>query len=155
MNIMLDTNIYDKLAEDQAVLQQIETAIAKGVVCIFTTHIQEDEIDALNKKGTKPQVVKTYVSLTKKKVPTAGFVLDVSRLDEACLGGVNTKVAGPHGTHVKDALIATTTDRDSCTLVTENKTDFKYVKYHDFEAFKKLLQKVLAPKDEVLNIKSN
>jgi predicted nucleic acid-binding protein len=123
---MFDTNIYDEVTADPALLARIKELTQEEKIRVLTTHIQEDEIDQINDdtKRTKFREISTT------RIPTDGFILDISRLDEACLDGgpAIEVIQGPTSSNSKDALIGNTAMRQADVLVTNDERLYKKTK---------------------------
>ncbi len=130
MRAMADTNVFDFIAADVGLLQRVQQATAAGVLVVLTTHVQEDELAAitdLEKRVLIAQIPRT-------KIPTEGFVVDVSRLGEARLSEGTTIEALRRGNwprYTKDALIGATAQADANVLVTNDETLTKRAKSLD------------------------
>ena len=123
MRIMIDTNIYDSLIDDNKTLKLVEQLVAEGLVKLLTTHIQEDEVEQT--KATDKREKLKNVSIT-NKIGTSVFVIGTSRIGEAGLGsgtenGVEfTRIQKFNSKHTNDAIIAVTTAKEADVLVTED-----------------------------------
>jgi predicted nucleic acid-binding protein len=119
---MLDTQIFDRIAETPGLVHDINALAASGSLIILTTHIQEDELASLpdvKKAGEIKKIVRT-------QVPTAGSIYDLSRFGAATYGdgspsGITIdQVRSPSKKHSADALIATSASQHADILVTED-----------------------------------
>ena len=84
LRVMLDSNIFDEIIKTPGLAGQLRSLTASGRLDIVVTHVQEDElagIQAAEKRRAIQQV-------PRRSIPTAVFVLDVSRLGQARLGEV-------------------------------------------------------------------
>ena len=79
MRIMLDSNVHDLVAADQAVLAAIRQRIADGRLKLVSTHVQRDELSVAPKQ--KRAALLAIYELS-EKVSTTGAVWDVSSWDE-------------------------------------------------------------------------
>jgi predicted nucleic acid-binding protein len=116
---LIDSNIYDKLADDPEALALVEDLARRGVIVLLSTHIQEDEVA----RTPSSKRLAKLISVPVKKVPTYGIVLDVSRLDEARFSEEEpfNALRGSNPDHAEDALIAATAEYEDATLVTEDR----------------------------------
>jgi hypothetical protein len=94
-------------------------------VVIVETHLLKDQLAETRDESRRRQLLDAYSALPKQSVPTAAFVLDVSRLGAATLGDDATsgalgrlKTSGRGG--MQDALIALTAAGSADVLVTED-----------------------------------
>jgi len=46
--VMLDTQIFDRIAEAPGLVHDINALVASGSLFILTTHIQEDELGSMH-----------------------------------------------------------------------------------------------------------
>lgn len=130
---MFDTNIFDGILDGKISLEQLRR------VDYCVTHLQKDEIDAIHKPEKlerKEELLKVFDKIKKKRVPTEGVVVDVSRLDEARIADAELydkmltrlrdldKKAGRKKTpenQARDSLIAITCIEDNLTLISDDK----------------------------------
>jgi len=93
-NIMFDTNIFDKILDEEISLDLIEKGTEKGF-CYFLTHIQRDEIEAIEKpeKLERKKKLLGLLGEFKEEVSTESFVLGTSRLGKAKLTKTATESA--------------------------------------------------------------
>jgi hypothetical protein len=116
---MCDTHIFDRIVADKDVMTGLaDPACGVGVV---TTHVQEDEIAALADKD--PKKAAALLAVPRRKIPTVGVVLGLSRLDQAKLSNGETfhAMRGESKTHIRDSLIASSAAEDADLLVTSDK----------------------------------
>jgi predicted nucleic acid-binding protein len=116
--LLLDSMIHDFLVEAPQRMSALTKLVERGDVELVSTHIQADEIartpDA--EKRERLQRVPT------RPTPTAGIVLDVSRLDMSAFADAGPIEAVRRGNpkHTEDALIAATALREDLVLVTND-----------------------------------
>ncbi|MFY9270501.1 MAG: hypothetical protein WAO55_12235 [Candidatus Manganitrophaceae bacterium] len=124
--IMFDSNIYDEITIVPALVARIEQLTQAGKLRILTTHVQEDEINQIKDDMKK----NAFMGLSTTRIPTSGFILDVSRFDEACLDGgpAMEDIQGSTKSHSEDALIGNTATRQADILVTNDKRLYKKTK---------------------------
>ncbi len=79
---MFDTNIFNDLLDGVA---DITPFIGKAT--FLATHVQLDEIKSTRDETRRASLSQLFEEITSNPVPTESFVLDVSRLDQAKLGG--------------------------------------------------------------------
>jgi predicted nucleic acid-binding protein len=132
MRFMLDTNVFDHIAEDAAFAKVVEDAARSGSITIVSTHIQEDQI-ADNPEREKREAI---ARIPRTIVPTTGFAWDVSRLGIARLADDETsatieRMGRRHLKNTKDALIAASARDQADVLVTEDKTLQKRIRRED------------------------
>src|SRR5438067_3325308 len=86
MRIMTDSNVFDFIVADPVLHARVEETSKHGDLVLLTTHVQEDELAAVGDTA-KAMAIAT---IPRQRIPTMGFVLDVSRLDEARLSEPGT-----------------------------------------------------------------
>ena len=117
--VMLDTQIYDLLTEDEEGLRALQTSVRAGQLDIKTTHVQEDELARIPDPDKKAKVA----SIPRQPVPTSDFVVGESRWGMARFGTGETveAIRRDNLKHTRDALIAATAEYEGAVLVTEDK----------------------------------
>jgi len=116
---MLDTNIFDRIVASGVVVDRLQKVVQEELLKILTTHVQEDELSLISDVEKKKKVA----SIPREVIPTRGFVLGVSRLGMARLGGEGIEeVRQGNIRHTHDALIAATAEGYADVLVTEDTT---------------------------------
>lgn len=121
MKFMLDTMIYDRIIENPGLIERINVLSNEGKIEILSTHIQDDQLSKIPDSKKRAKISE----INRKGVVTDGFILDLSRLDEAAFSdgeGISLcDIQSVSNGHTEDALIATTASRDADVLVTEDK----------------------------------
>ncbi|MCD6540206.1 MAG: restriction endonuclease subunit S [Candidatus Omnitrophica bacterium] len=130
---MFDTNIFDAILDNKIDLRDLPAGFN-----YYITHIQKDELEAINKSGKlerKYDLIEIFNELEKEELPTEGFVLGVSRLGQAKLSSDDLydkllnrlqeldKKAGKSKTkenQIKDVLIAKTCIKNALILVSND-----------------------------------
>lgn len=79
---MFDTNIFNRILDGG-----IPLGVLSGRVQAYATHIQRDEINNTTNSARRAALAGVFIEVVAASLPTDSFVLDVSRLDEARLGG--------------------------------------------------------------------
>jgi hypothetical protein len=79
---MFDTNVFNCILDGVISLQTLT-----GRVVAYATHIQRDEINNTNDPERRAALSQVFGDVVVGLSPTDSFVLGVSRLDEARLGG--------------------------------------------------------------------
>ena len=79
---MFDTNVFNRILDGVVSIDALS-----GRVNAHATHVQRDEIGRTKDPARRQSLEAVFGSVTGAAVPTASLVLDVSRLDEARLGG--------------------------------------------------------------------
>lgn len=108
LRVMLDTNIFDRIVETPGLAADLQSLTASGHLEVLVTHVQEDEL-AVIPDGDKRQAVQ---QVPRRSVATPVFIIGLSRLGEAALGGGHEggvsldRLAKLHRT--RDAVIALT-----------------------------------------------
>src|SRR6266540_5314667 len=77
-----DTNIFDKIIADDVCLELVRRLTAAGKIELVVTHIQEDELAAIQDDAKRQRMA----DVPRSFAPTSDFVLGVSRLGMARLG---------------------------------------------------------------------
>lgn len=85
MKLMFDTNIFNAILDGQIGVSEIKSQHE-----LYVTHIQEDEIKATKRDERRNQLLAVFKEVSQSRdisnsIPTEGFVLGVSRLDDAKL----------------------------------------------------------------------
>ncbi len=79
---MFDTNIFNRILDGVVALDDLRERVIG-----HATHIQRDEINNTSNVTRRDALQQVFQDVTSATVATDSFVLDVSRLDEASLGG--------------------------------------------------------------------
>lgn len=110
LRVMLDTNIFDRIIETPGLVGQLRSLTASGRLDIVVTHVQEDELARIRDTEKRRAIQR----VPRRSVPTAVFVLDVSRLGKARLGEGHEggleydTLHGENPKRVRDAVIVLT-----------------------------------------------
>ena len=127
---MLDTNVVDELVADSTLVSRLREAVGAGVVELLITHVQIDEVLNMGpfKRAKREALIQLLTALPAKRVPTYGFVLDLSRLDNAMLASEShaatfLQMTGGNTRHNEDALIVLTAAWFFADVVSENIKD--------------------------------
>lgn len=144
---MFDSNIYDKVIADEALFSQLRSLVDSNQLEIVSTHVQLDELGKIEDDAKRESALAVPSTI----VPSMGFVLDVSRLDMACLDGGDPgiieyeQIQKGNPKHIEDALIALTAHHEAAVLVTEDnnltnkikatKTTLTLWKFEEFKSF--------------------
>ena len=78
---MFDTNVFNRILDGVIPLHALSQVEA------YATHIQRDEINNTTNPVRRAALALVFADVVAASLPTDSFVLDVSRLDEARLGG--------------------------------------------------------------------
>jgi len=120
---MIDTMIVTRIAGTTGLIEEICEAAPR--LQLLATHLTRDQLEAIVDVSERQRLLAVYHSLPKEEVATVGFVLDVSRLDEAELGDEESsrtleelRTQGDGGIH--DALIALSARYKADVLVTDD-----------------------------------
>lgn len=121
--VMLDSNVVDKLLADEDLLASILAAVAAGRLGIVVTHVQRDELAAVSAGERRMRLLEVLERVAPASVATAGFVLDLSRLDHARLfdddaASRHRGFVGRSRRRAKDALILATAEAEGLPVVT-------------------------------------
>lgn len=79
---MFDMNVFNRILDGAISLQTLTDRVVA-----FATHIQHDEINNTKNPDRRAALAQMFSDVVMESVPTDSFVLDVSRLGEARLGG--------------------------------------------------------------------
>ena len=128
---MLDTNAIIRLSEAPDIVQLAAERVEFGSVEFLVTHVQVDELCRVDDSDAIALRVVALLRVRARFVLTSIFVLGVSRLDLARLGGEEDSAAFERhvgaGTardkHAEDATIATSARSEYAVLVTLNRKD--------------------------------
>jgi hypothetical protein len=118
---LIDSNIYDKIADDADALTLAEQLVGDGRLELLSTHVQLDELTKIKDDDRLGQLLRVPA----RTVPTFGFVFGVSRLGMARLSGEQPleDLRGENrDKYTHDGLIAATAQYEGATLVTEDVT---------------------------------
>ncbi len=125
IRIAIDTNTINRIVDTPQAHDQIKAAMS-GSFLIIGNHVLKDELEETTDPDRRSKLRDTYKDLVKATVPTAGFVMDTSRLDQAGLGtgaesGISVANAMTRGRgRLHDALVATTASGQANVLVTDD-----------------------------------
>jgi ABC-type uncharacterized transport system involved in gliding motility auxiliary subunit len=119
---LLDTNVFDWLVSDDALLAAVERVQAAGLLRFETTHVQEDELGGIPPGAAKAIRIDR---IRRQVVPTGAFVLGFSKLGMAALGDGKVLehvrgAAAERSKHTQDGLIAETARARGRILVTDD-----------------------------------
>ena len=127
---MLDTNVVDELMADPALVELLRDAAVAGRIELLLTHVQIDEVLNMGttKRAKQEALLQLLAELPARRVPTYGFVLDLSRLDNAMLASEEhasafVQLTGGNTRHNEDALIVLTAAWFYADVVSENVKD--------------------------------
>jgi hypothetical protein len=81
---MFDTVVFNRILD-----AALDIDVFVGKARFYATHIQLDEINETSDPQRRLALLEVFNRITQRKVPTESFVLGISRLDEARLGGGN------------------------------------------------------------------
>jgi predicted nucleic acid-binding protein len=136
---LFDGNVLDWLYKQPAELRTVREALEEGRLRLVSTHILDDEAGA----STDPKVLAFKPALAREvegeRLPTRGFVFDISRFDQAALfsepdADLFDTLSVENPNNAEDALLALTADREGAVLVTEDKDLRKRAKRHGITA---------------------
>lgn len=117
---MLDSNIFDKLIDDDEALKAAGTLVESGQVRLISTYLQRDEIERTADTERRSRLL----SVPCEEVPTYGIVAGYWRIGMARLSEAEPfeTLQGGNVNHTEDALIAATARYERATFVTEDRT---------------------------------
>jgi hypothetical protein len=141
--LMLDTTVFNHVLRDGIELSRIPLDTP-----LYVTHIQRDEINALEKNPAKrAQLLVVFNGIPTTSVATESAVWDVSKLDEAkwgssddglfekLLSGLNGRNKGKENNN-RDVLIAETAIRNGYILVSDDVDLSQVVREHGGQVLK-------------------
>lgn len=143
MDIMFDTNSFDKLVED---LDVVINSDKKNRY--YITYVQKQELDNIPsiKKEKKDCLLKMVTILNIEQTLSSVFVLNSTPIGSGKLGDgkVFNELLNESGNNREDAIIGDTSVNENCTLVTnDNQLYNKMISYNykvlKFEEFLKQL----------------
>ena len=120
--IVLDTNIYDKLANDTNSVMLLREHIHNGEIEVLVSPVIHDELKESPFKGLPTMF---SVKLITEAVAVAGIAK--AGLARCSTGGVFTQHCGESTKHA-DAVIAHTADSDADIFVSEDRRSLKRLK---------------------------
>lgn len=82
LKCMFDTNVFNRIVDDEITLESLIDCVTA-----YATHIQRDEINNTTDAKRRAVLTKVFSDVVGVSDPTASFVIGVSRLGEARLGG--------------------------------------------------------------------
>ncbi len=118
---MLDTNIFDKIIENQELEIKISELKNRKQIRILTTHIQIDELND-TPDAAKRKKLHECANKICECIPTSDCIVGISRLGMARLGNGEEfeKIRQGNLKRTEDALISSTASSDADFLVTED-----------------------------------
>lgn len=82
LKVMFDTNVFNRILDGIVPVQALA-----GHIEVFATHIQLDELQRTKDQERRAALGAIFAAVITEAVPTDSFVLDVSRLGHARIGG--------------------------------------------------------------------
>ena len=125
---MFDTNIFDAIIDEK-----INVTRFLNKYEIFVTHIQRDEIEAMDKQEKqerKKKLLNYFKELNQENIPTESFVLGTSKLGSAKLtpeDNLIEELRKENLRHTEDALIGEAAIKNNLILVTNDPAFLKKV----------------------------
>jgi hypothetical protein len=118
--IMFDSNAYDAIAADGAIMALIEHHRERGCIVVLETHVQADELA----KIPPHKDIGQSNAVAAQRIPTTGAAWDVSKWDQAQWGSdatnrTITDLTSGNPKHIEDALIGATA-LDSVDILVTN-----------------------------------
>jgi rRNA-processing protein FCF1 len=111
---MLDTDAFDYVIASSNRIEALRAAINAGRLEVVVTHVQEDQL-----AGAPQHKRDLYTQVPRRQVNTSAFVVGVSRLGKASVGGGATyNAVRTARKHFEDGLIADTAKQVGAILVT-------------------------------------
>ena len=122
---MFDTTGYNDLTVNLETLGMLRALVARGVIAVLKTHVQEDELRDTESEAKRADLLAVYHALG-TEVPTSGGIWDTSRWDKFRWGDGAGDVKLPdvvseNRRHLEDALIAATAAAEADVLVTDDR----------------------------------
>ena len=124
MRAMLDSMVTDDLLARPDVFDLADALVGTGHLTLLTTHVQRDQVSQTPDEPKRVALLVVQQRFT--RIPTQGFVWDLSNWDEGTWGSPETgerivALAGGSANHMADALIAVTAEAQADVLVTNDK----------------------------------
>jgi predicted nucleic acid-binding protein len=115
---ILDTNILDKIAEEDQMVALVRDHTDRGELDLVVTSVTEREVGLISDRVKQKRIT----AIPRRMIGTTGFVLDYSRLDVDRLGPEGPIEAIRQGRlkETLDALIAATAKSEGLLFVTED-----------------------------------
>ena len=125
---ILDGNCFDFLAKNPEDLRAISIARASSLIEIIGTHVEADEMRRVEKADPEYAAELSNIrdSLSIRRVPASGFVIEINKLNEATLFEWDeiddfVEMTNDNPRHAEDALLVRTARTENAILVTEEK----------------------------------
>lgn len=121
---MFDTNIFDSVLDEKVDINKFPNNYE-----FFVTHIQKDEIEAIDKpekQDKKKKLLGLFKELNQEKMSTESAVWGVSKWGESKWTSENNlieELRKGNLKHTEDALIGETAIKNNLILVTNNTND--------------------------------
>jgi hypothetical protein len=128
LRFVLDTHVLDAMIADPTLLNAVNKAVVEGRIEVHLTHVQIDEAMATpdERADKRSALAQTLANSAAQRSPTYGFIIGVSRLDEAMIMGedfaatYNTEVAA-FPSQGNDAILISTAWRMGAKFVTDDR----------------------------------
>ncbi|MCR5863442.1 hypothetical protein LRS05_15545 [Flavobacterium sp. J372] len=118
MDVIFDSNVFDNLISGELEIDIIKNKDHK----IIVTHIQIDELNECKDTEKRAQLFNRVVELKPEKISTETFVIGVSRIGSAKIGGskIYDSIMRGNPKHINDALIGETAVKNNLMLITND-----------------------------------
>jgi hypothetical protein len=121
---LLDSMIYDKLAEHDECRNLLIRRCEQGLVEVLVTHIQADQLEKTPDPEGRELLLATAQVVRSTRIPTDGAVWDLSKWGESRWGGGTgdiriDDITGGNTKHYPDGLLAATAAAEADIFVTE------------------------------------
>lgn len=123
VDVMLDSNVFDELLADADAFAAVADALDAGYLRVLVTHVQRDQLAATPDDDKRRRLLTVAALVDPMDVYTAGFIVDVSTVDEGALDMNSDLIEAirpppSNERHDRDALIAVTAHHYRAILVT-------------------------------------
>ena len=122
--IAIDTHVVDFLLARTDLRVALTEHGARGALTIIANHVVEDQLAATPDADKRAALLALYGALPQERYDTAGFIMDISRLDRAALEDEGAVPLDALSTRQRgrwhDALIGATAAAHADVLVTDD-----------------------------------
>jgi hypothetical protein len=125
---VIDTHVLDAMIADPALFDSVNAAIVDGRIEVHVTHVQIDEAMATpdHKADKRSDLANTLANSAAQRSPTYGFIIGMSRLDEAMIStdewaATYAAEVALHSSQGNDAVLISTAWEMGAKFVTEDK----------------------------------
>ena len=138
--LLLDTHTIDRAVADSDFRRRLTEAATNGILHLLITHVQIDEIvDTPESKDKRPALLEVLASLPAERIPTYGFILNLSRLDNARLtddegAALIEALRGENLKHTEDSVLIATAGYEDAAFVSSDTRALAAARRHGIAA---------------------